>query len=86
MEMLSHAYFTKADDGHDTDIQGEHRTTLLVTRDHGNAEAFGGYGVRFETFGFCLPLDIWCPTIAGSGGCRRVLHLLLQWWLLLGLE
>jgi hypothetical protein len=61
MEMLSYAYFTKADDSHDTNIKGEYRSTLLVTRDHGNSKAFGGYSVRFETFGICLSLDIWCP-------------------------
>ena len=64
MEVLSHTYLAETNDGHDTDVEWEHRSTLLVTRNHGNAKAFGSYGVRLETFGFCVPLDVWRPTVA----------------------
>jgi hypothetical protein len=58
MKVLPHAYLAEADDCHNTDIEGEHRTALLVTRNHWNAKAFGGYSVRLEALGLCVTLDV----------------------------
>ena len=53
VEVLSHANFSQVDDGHDTDVQGEQWFAFFVSRDHGDAVASAGDGMRLQSFGLC---------------------------------
>ena len=74
MEMLSLADFSEVDDGHNANVEGQQRFTLLVTRYDRDTVTLGKDCMRLQPLRLGKSLVLWCTRWSCGPRSGTVVH------------